>query len=131
MTRQIIPQTTISDVFYNIFPATVRRWVPAGGRLLNPIQQRRQRRALRHALKNAHIEFSGRHPQWAVALFDKHFLAHGASPILERYHTSAVLPDPRDLANAWADQLQLSPETRRNLVNELTPIAADFLRLLR
>jgi len=130
MRRQTLPQTSVIDTFYNIFPAAAGRYQSAGGRSLNPIQKRRRRRVFYQTLASAYATFAGRYPEWTAVLFDENFLTGKVAPILESYQNSVLAPDPRELANAWADQLWLSKETRRTLLAELTPIAADFLRLL-
>jgi hypothetical protein len=90
-----------------------------------------QRSAFRAALASAYSTFVCRHPQWAAALFDEHFLTHRAIPLLARCVTRDGQPTPGGLAAAWADQMALMEGPRRQwLIAALTPAAADFLRWL-
>ena len=82
------------------------------------------------ALTDAYAAFSEQHPDWAASLFDEHFLTHRAGPILERYQAGCASAAPRELAEAWAEQMWLEADRRQRYVNELTPVAADFLQLL-
>ncbi len=79
-------------------------------------------------LRQAFRIFARKHPEWAASLFDEHFLTHRAAPILARHLASPIPPDAVALAHAWTEQIWVAPDQRRAKLDELTPIAADFLR---
>ena len=84
--------------------------------------------AQRRVVRRAYLKFAREYPHWAAALFDEHFLDHGAQPIIRALFEGSDSPSPAALAAAWAEQVWSSPRTRRDLIAELTPIAAEFLR---
>ncbi len=90
-----------------------------------------QRLAFQAALARAYTAFARQYPQWAVSLFDQHFLTHGAAPFLARCLQRDAPPDPAELAAAWADQLGLTGARRQRHIRELTPACTDFLRWLQ
>lgn len=81
------------------------------------------------ALQRAYEAFRREYPQWAASLFDEHFLTHNAAPYLAGGSEASDTFIARALANAWADQLSLSAEPRRQLIVVLTPAAARFVKL--
>lgn len=86
-------------------------------------------RTLRQATVWSCRAFVQQNLSWEHQLFDEHFLRHGAAALLEGY-TEGRAPDAAALAEAWADQCYWKPQTRAELVTELTPVAAQFLALL-
>ena len=80
------------------------------------------------AFRRAYTLFVKRHPQWADALFDQPFLEQRIALLLK---DDLVLPTGLSLASWWADHLGLGEKQRAYGVAQLTPVAADFLRLLR
>jgi hypothetical protein len=107
------------------YPA--RRWVPQDSRLDLWLH----RMILRTALRRVYGRFARQHAMWAACLFDEHFLAHGAAPLLAHYIQRASPPTSLDLATAWDEQFgpaEMPVRTRR--IAELMPAAADFLNWL-
>jgi len=86
-----------------------------------------QRLAFQVALGRAYTAFARHCPQWAASLFDEHFLTHRAAPFLACCLARGASPDPAGLAGAWADQMSLPAEERRQRIAELTPACTDFL----
>ena len=87
-----------------------------------------RRLVFRAALKRAYASFAGYYPQWAAALFDEHFLQHGAASLSAGYFENGRLPQANELVLAWEAQLGLaSPWVHERRIAELTPVAADFL----
>lgn len=87
-----------------------------------------RRLVFRAALKRAYTSFANYYPQWAMALFDEHFLQHGAMALLAGYIEEGRLLPASELARAWDAQLGWnSPALRERRIAELTPVAADFL----
>jgi|GEM_PF-5999655 len=89
-----------------------------------------QRLAFQVALTRTYATFSEQHPQWTGALFDQHFLAHAAAPLLARCLLRSDPPTGAELAATWAEHLALSEETRTRRLPEATQVAADFLATL-
>ncbi|MFP4439220.1 MAG: hypothetical protein ACLFVO_18420, partial [Chloroflexaceae bacterium] len=89
-----------------------------------------QRLAFQVALTRTYATFSEQHPQWTGALFDQHFLAHAAAPLLARCLLRSDPPTGAELAATWADHLALSEETRTRRLPEATRVAGDFLATL-
>jgi len=85
--------------------------------------------AFRAALAHAYTRFAHRHQDWVDSFFDEHFLTQTASPVLTRYLKSSPRPTPAELAALWVEQFP--PEnSAKKYTAVLTPVAADFLRLL-
>lgn len=89
-----------------------------------------QRLAFQVALAKAYAGFADRHPDWAYSLFDEHFLAHSAAPMLARCLERDNTAQPEDLAVAWAEQLGEQRIARQERVAQLEPVAGEFLGLL-
>ena len=93
--------------------------------------QKYQRRAFRQAVTRACTAFAQQYPEWAASHFDEYFLTHNAAPLLARMGQGVAAPKPFTLAIVWGRQMAwFKEETRQKLITELTPIAAEFLRLL-
>jgi len=80
------------------------------------------------AFQQAYALFRERHPEWAESLFDQPFLEPRMALLLK---DNLVLPTGLSLASWWADHLGLGDEQRAYWVSRLTPVASDFLHLLR
>jgi hypothetical protein len=50
----------------------------------NWLPLRRERRALRQAMRRAYASFASQYPEWAAAYFDKHFLSRRVVPLLSQ-----------------------------------------------
>jgi hypothetical protein len=97
----------------------------------NWLERKYQHRAFRQAVTRACATIAQQHPEWAAAYFDEHFLTHDAAPLLVRIGQGVASPKPLALAIVWSRQMTwFNEETRQELIAELTPIAAEFLRLL-
>lgn len=80
------------------------------------------------AFQKAYTLFAKRHPEWANSLFDQPFLEQRIALLLK---DDLVLPTGLSLASWWADHLGLGEKQRAHWVAQLTPVATDFLWLLR
>lgn len=89
-----------------------------------------QRRQVKQALRNIYPTFAQKYPQWSVSLFDTHFLAHRAAPLIEHCLHRNRRPTLDLLTTAWATQLWCLEATRQRRVAELNPVAHDFLHML-
>jgi hypothetical protein len=89
-----------------------------------------EQQILQRAVKNAYARFAVKYPAWAASLFDMHFLTRHAAPILAEYTRSGATSAVRALAEAWVDQLAWYSKAREQRINEIIPIAAEFLCLL-
>lgn len=87
--------------------------------------------AIRRVLQQAYIPFARRYPQWAASLFDEHFLVHRVAPLLLVPDSGQVPLSAATIAGAWAAQLGTSGAPRQKQNVEATPVAAEFLRLLK
>jgi hypothetical protein len=86
------------------------------------------KKALKAALKEAFANLDKQHPQWIANHFDASFFAHEGTPILAQFLLMNGHPDPGELAERWADSLNLHDrEQRTHSISELELIAADFL----
>ena len=95
--------------------------------VMRNLEQNSQYQVRKAAQTRAFANFASKYPAWAQYLFDEHFLSHAAAALIE----SDSLPDPIELANAWADQMVWpKPKTRQNQVADLIPAAAYFLQVL-
>lgn len=87
-----------------------------------------QQWALHRAAERAYATFTRHHPKLAAALFDEHFLRHGAAALLVGFWQHPTHLDAAELATAWAKQLGPANSTATELRKvELTLAAADFL----
>ncbi|MEZ4615464.1 MAG: hypothetical protein R2867_08105 [Caldilineaceae bacterium] len=97
--------------------------------LLNHLQDIVQspRRITTRAVESAYAIWAKRYPEWEANFFDKHFLhIH----VLPRFSTGEF-PTATTLAEAWVIQMGASGEQAAALTNELTPVAADFLYVVK
>jgi hypothetical protein len=69
------------------------------------------------------------YPHAEDALFDYHFLTHRCMAVLQAYGQERS-PSPLALAQACVEQWGIQGEKRAAFVQELTPVATRFLRLL-
>ncbi|HMQ31492.1 MAG TPA: hypothetical protein PKD53_12250 [Chloroflexaceae bacterium] len=81
------------------------------------------------AVARAFTAFAQRHPTYAEALFDEHFLQSRVAPLLRAPGGAAALT-PEWLAGAWAAQFGGRAADTEALVEAATPVAADFIELL-
>lgn len=93
----------------------IQRWRSMA---LWPVQKPMQR-----AIYSAHRLWAKRYPQWEAAFFDEHFLRTRVLPLLCEQATIT----PSALAQAWIAQFHDGIRLERQLIGELTPVAADFL----
>ncbi|MDQ4075722.1 MAG: hypothetical protein M3220_05675 [Chloroflexota bacterium] len=88
------------------------------------------RRRLQHAARRAYAAFAQQHERLVESLFDERFLMRGAAPLIPGYLDRST-PDAVALASAWTNQMWYRDEAmRQRLIEQLKPVAADFLRLL-
>ena len=87
-----------------------------------------QQLAFQVALARTCTVFARHHPEWVESLFDEPFLRGPAAPLLARCLSRDALPDPAELAIAWAEALGLKDEARDRRVADAMPVATDFLR---
>lgn len=87
-------------------------------------------RAARLPLDSAYRHFAAQHPRWAASLFDEHFLRRHAAGLLQRRIYEGQAVSPVALAHAWLDQLHWPVSLRPLDLDQLTSVAADFLRFL-
>jgi hypothetical protein len=91
------------------------------------LQRDPQKLAFKVVLTRTYATFDSQHPQWTESLFDEHFLAHRAAPLLARALLRDHPPTSTELAQAWADQVGTSEESRARIIARVEPVAADFL----
>ncbi|MCB0211765.1 MAG: hypothetical protein KDJ52_20670 [Anaerolineae bacterium] len=85
----------------------------------------------RRAVERAFVAFSQKHPDWAASFFDMHFLTHAGAPVLPYVGQGNSKNTAHALAIAWTRQFAWNNEQKRQtFVDELTPVAGTFLRLL-
>lgn len=90
-----------------------------------------QRQAYRQAVTRAYTTFARQYPEWAASHFDEPFLRHDAAPLLLRVGYGVASTQGFALAVVWSRQMTWPREViRQEFIAELTPIAADFLRML-
>jgi hypothetical protein len=93
--------------------------------------RRLPRRAFDRALRRAASGVTKRHPKWADALFDEHFLTRRAAPLLYEGYRRSLPPGPAALAREWAAQFGAHQAAKRQRgADALIPAAADFLARL-
>ncbi len=83
------------------------------------------------ALEQAFQSFSREYPGWVAALFDEHFLKNAGVPILHRLLQGSMGSLAEQLAQAWVEQISVSPRVRQDLVREFKPMAARFLQAVQ
>ncbi|MGH2510265.1 MAG: NACHT domain-containing protein, partial [Ktedonobacteraceae bacterium] len=84
--------------------------------------------ALKTALNEAFAHLDKKHPQWVASDFDASFFAHEGAPILAQFFSMHGHPNPNELAEQWANSLNMRDHERRtHYISDLEPIAADFL----
>lgn len=93
--------------------------------------QRRQTQKFTKAVQMVYTRWATRYPQWAHAFFDQYFLAQHTERLLTRYGEGRLEEEAAVLANQWAKQFRFSPARQEQLVQEVTPAVANFLRLLK
>src|SRR5258708_3093706 len=86
------------------------------------------KKALKDALNQAFANLEKQHPQWVASNFDASFFVHEGAPILAQFLLMNGRPDPSELAERWADSLNIrSGEQRTHYISELQPIPPYFL----
>lgn len=101
-----------------------------GVRIPPLFQRDPQRLAFQVALTRTYAIFDSQYPEWIGALFDQHFLTHGATPLLAQCLLRDDPPTGAKLAEIWANYLGLSDELRTHWLPEAIRIASDFLMTL-
>lgn len=102
-----------------------------GNHWFNTWRSLRGRRRLRRATRRAVTQLRSSQPAWVESLFDSHFLLNQGMPILERHMACPASTDAFDLVLAWAEQWpSMTAAQRKSNLQQLTPVAAMFLRLL-
>lgn len=85
--------------------------------------------AFQAAVKRAYLSFVDRYSDWVDSFFDEYFVHQKAKSLLARYLQPLDPPTPTELATLWVDQFPVGHVAQKH-VADLTPVAADFLRLL-
>ena len=86
-------------------------------------------RSLNQALTHTYASFAEQFPEWTAALFDEYFLTHRAKPLLTRAAKGGDRLDALELAKVWSEQLTwFNEQHRQNIIADLIPVAASFLR---
>ncbi|MBL8058909.1 MAG: hypothetical protein JNK29_19545 [Anaerolineales bacterium] len=111
-------------------------------RIRNILAERLEDDDARGAVAGAFAQFARQHPDWVGALFDEHFLSHGAAAVLNEYLARAQPARPTPalavnwrapyaywLAEAWARQMADRRAARQRLA-EAMRVAGDFLLAL-
>src|SRR5690348_10747549 len=88
------------------------------------------KRAFARALTSAVRRFEEQHSDAASSLLDDSFFRHEAVPILAQFLLIDGTPHPSELAERWADSLNLRFPARTEHVRQFEPVAADFLDAL-
>jgi hypothetical protein len=102
-----------------------------GEAVRNALRRNPEKQALKHALIVAFEQFRQQYPETAASLFDLDFFDKEGGPIVGQFLLRNGNPNPSDLAQRWADTLNMYPSERRTTyVRELEREAADFLRIL-
>lgn len=79
------------------------------------------------ALQSAYAIWAKRYPEWVATFFDEHFLhAH----VIPRF-SAGQTPTATALAEAWVTQMGTATAQSAKLIDELTPVAADFLYVVQ
>ena len=83
------------------------------------------------AIMRAYANFARRHPDWAAAYFDEHFLFRHIGLVLKRNPEMSRGSLANSLAMEWGRQFRWTDQLKqRRLVDEATAIADDFLQIL-
>jgi HEAT repeat protein len=102
-----------------------------GETVRNALRRNPEKQALKHALILAFEQFRQQYPETAASLFDLDFFEKEGGIILEQFLLRNGNPDPGDLAQRWADTLNIHQSERRAIyVRELEHAATDYLRML-
>ena len=92
------------------------------------LHRRMQRAVLRAACAQAYARFAAEHPRWAESLFDAHFLAHAAAPLVARAIEPSNRPTPSEFAAAWFSQCAAPGASAQDAnLAEVTLAASEFL----
>lgn len=84
-------------------------------------------RAMMQSLQSAHAIWTKRYPEWEATFFDAHFLHHHVIP----HFSAGEMPTAEMLAELWVTQLGATGEQAVELMAELTPVAVDFLYVVK
>lgn len=79
------------------------------------------RRQTRKQILNRYQAVARQNPHFQAALFDKHFVTSDIIPAVQTGNLNAGR-----IANNWADQINLKPASRRELVNQLIPLIKEI-----
>lgn len=84
-------------------------------------------RITNRAVESAYAIWAKRYPEWEATFFDEHFLhAH----VMPRF-SAGEFPTAATLAEAWVVQMGTHSEQSADLIAELTPVAMDFLYVVK
>jgi hypothetical protein len=93
------------------------------------LSARQARAAFARSLTQAAAALELRHPEWYHSLFDASLFEHEAAPLMERWVRDGAMPAAADLALCWIDSIGIrNPERRATRLQELEPIAGEFVR---
>ncbi|MEM7344476.1 MAG: hypothetical protein AAF485_09540 [Chloroflexota bacterium] len=96
--------------------------------IVQQVSRTQQPHSIDAAIDQVYPVFAARYPALATILFDKHFLKNGGYDVLSGYEIGQA-PTALDLAQAWEQQLGPAREAvRQRRINEMVPVAAEFLR---
>jgi hypothetical protein len=93
-------------------------------------RQRNMRRRLEQAALAAYAIFARRHPAWAAALFDEHFVRHHLLPRLVEAARSGQPFTAAAAAELWAVQVGCTAATRRRQWPTVLNMAHTYLELV-
>ena len=83
------------------------------------------------AIRRAYANFARRHPDWAAAYFDEHFLVRHTAMVLKHNPRMSRTSMALMLATEWSRQFRWANKPRQHrLVIEATAVANSFLQLL-
>lgn len=89
------------------------------------------KKAFKESLAQAFAHLSKEQPDWVANNFDASFFQFEGAPLLAEFLLMDGRPDASELANRWADSLNVrNPEQRTLYISELEPVALDFLEEL-
>jgi hypothetical protein len=97
--------------------------------MLEKLEEQAQspQRITMQALQSAHAIWIKRYPEWEATFFDEHFLHNHVIP----HFTAGQLPNAETLTEAWVIQLGATADQAAELMTDLTPVAVDFLYVVK
>ncbi len=82
------------------------------------------------ALKRAYLIVAQHHPQAMHICFDWHFLQTWAEYLFRPFFDEGIIPDPKALAGAWAEQFAVSHGWKQDAFRDVLPMATDLIYVL-